>query len=283
MCILRYIYTWIEVYIDVYVYVYIEVYIYVYIEVCIEVYIDVYIEVYIEVYMLVYIEIILMCILRCSKLKYYHFQKCWRRLIGRFSKRLKTHAFPHYMWIWDLNSKWNCWFCHCGNNYDQRSREVYSPRHQNQVISCLSKSTCKIENGLLLIGRFKQDTLRLGGIFTTTHYSNVRQKNRICNTKVKQSFESSNIPVSEKVGFVGKSSLEAAIWDFPLPVSSRLVVQHCHYSNWTAGSQKRRHSRWNCVAKSFVQLRYTYLKLEVAILEYIHPVIYLLLARGMSV
>ena len=36
------------------------------------------------------------------------------------------------------------------------------------------------------------------------------------------------------------SSLHAAILDFTLPVSSRSVVQRCHYSHWIARSQKLR-------------------------------------------
>jgi len=38
--------------------------------------------------------------------------------------------------------------------------------------------------------------------------------------------------------------LKAAMLDFSLPVSSRLVLQHCNYSYWIAGPRKHSYIRW---------------------------------------
>ena len=55
-------------------------------------------------------------------------------------------------------------------------------------------------------------------------------------------------------------SLHTAILESPLPVSSRLVVQHCHQSHCIAGPQHHRYSRWNVDAILCTKLKYTYLK-----------------------
>jgi len=68
------------------------------------------------------------------------------------------------------------------------------------------------------------------------------------------------------------SSLKAAILDFPLPVSSRLVVQHCYYSQWIAGSRKHRYSRRNFVAIMCISWDIRISSLEAAILDFPLPV-----------
>jgi len=73
------------------------------------------------------------------------------------------------------------------------------------------------------------------------------------------------------------SSLHAAILDFPLPVSPRLVIQHCHHSNWMAGPRKHRFSRWNCIAILCTSWDIRVSSLHTAILDFPLPLTYLVM------
>jgi len=73
-------------------------------------------------------------------------------------------------------------------------------------------------------------------------------------------------------------SLENAVLDFPLRVSSNFVIQYCHYRYWiAAGPWKYRYSRWNFEAILFTSWDIRICSLMAAILNFPLPVAYLLL------
>jgi len=58
-----------------------------------------------------------------------------------------------------------------------------------------------------------------------------------------------------------------AILDFPLPVSFRLVEQHCSFPHLLAKPWKHRHGRWNCVYILCTSWDIHFGRLEAAILD----------------
>ena len=68
------------------------------------------------------------------------------------------------------------------------------------------------------------------------------------------------------------SRYKVAILDFALPVSLRLVVQHCHYFHWIAGHQNHRYSTWKFVAFSCASWDISISSLGTAILDFKLPV-----------
>ena len=82
------------------------------------------------------------------------------------------------------------------------------------------------------------------------------------------------VDISYSNGVRRISSLEAAIFDFPLPIASGSVTNWCYQSHWLAGWRKYTCSTWNFVSISCTSWVIRFQRLEGATVDFPLPVWY---------